>query len=646
MMARLLYGTAFVVGVPLLLAVWAWRLDVLIRMPVVRSPWLGGALVGVGLALMGWATQALRVHGGGLPMNAFPPPRPVRVGPYRWVGHPIYLGFVAVCFGVSLLVGSAAGLWIVSPLAAAGCVALVWGYEAHDLARRFGTARPAPALGLPPRTAERPRLEHVLSAGLLVYVPWLLLYELVGHVPAPDAVSGYFPFERSWPVIQWTEVIYGSAYAVALAAIPLAPTQADLRRFMVVGWVGTALGMLTFLVAPVKASPRPLGEPFAPTSVWGHLLELERSLDVGATNAFPAFHVFWALLLAWLLARRGGWWPAVAWTWATAVAVSCITTGMHALVDLPAGLLLFALAFRADRLWAAAVRGGERIANSWREWRLGPVRVINHGFYAALAAAVGTLLAGRLVGPDGLVGLGLLAGVSLVGGGICGQIVVGSRTLLRPFGYFGSVVGLTLAFCVAIPAGADLWTEFAALAVAGPWVQAIGRCRCLVQGCCHGAPVQGDHAHTIGIRYRHPRSRVCKLADLTDVPVHPTPLYSMLGNAVTGLLLLRLWLAGASASLIVGGYFLLAGLARFVEESYRGEPQTPILAGLRLYQWLAIGLVLVGVAITSMPPPDAPAPALRFHWSILFAAAAIGLAHLFAMGVDFPDSNRRFSRLI
>ena len=45
-----------------------------------------------------------------------------------------------------------------------------------------------------------------------------------------------------------------------------------------------------------------------------------------------------------------------------------------------------------------------------------------------------------------------------------------------------------------------------------------------------------------GIRYERPESRVCRIAHLQGVPVHPTPLYSMLGNVAIGLVVGRMWM--------------------------------------------------------------------------------------------------------
>jgi prolipoprotein diacylglyceryltransferase len=117
-----------------------------------------------------------------------------------------------------------------------------------------------------------------------------------------------------------------------------------------------------------------------------------------------------------------------------------------------------------------------------------------------------------------------------------------------------------------------------------------------------------------------------------------------LWNIFVGLAIARLWLLCAPLHLIGGLYLILNGLGRFVEEAWRGEPQTPVFARLRLYQWAAITSVLAGVLVTALGASE-PAPAAHFDWIAPLPAAAFGLLVGCAMGVDFPESNRRFSRL-
>ncbi len=174
-----------------------------------------------------------------------------------------------------------------------------------------------------------------------------------------------------------------------------------------------------------------------------------------------------------------------------------------------------------------------------------------------------------------------------------------------------------------------------------PWLQSLGRLRCLVQGCCHGS----EAPEGVGIRYWRSRSRVCTLAGLKGIPLHPTPLYSILGNVVIGVLLIRLWSLGAASGLIAGTYLMLAGVARFVEESYRGEPQTPMVGGLRIYQWMAVLSFACGIALTAIPGGHPSGLEFTVDTRVLLGGALYGLLTGLAMGMDFPGSARRFARL-
>ena len=96
-LGKLLYGTLFTVALPILLVVWAIKTHDLVDLPVVHSlPWGIGA-VGLGALLMALGVASLWFVGGGLPMNAFPPPRYVSGGVYGLFSHPIYLGFSLAC---------------------------------------------------------------------------------------------------------------------------------------------------------------------------------------------------------------------------------------------------------------------------------------------------------------------------------------------------------------------------------------------------------------------------------------------------------------------------------------------------------------------------------------------------------------------
>jgi hypothetical protein len=326
------------------------------------------------------------------------------------------------------------------------------------------------------------------------------------------------------------------------------------------------------------------------------------------------------------------------WIWyalAAMISVSCITTSAHSLLDVAAGFCTFIIIIYRQQIWNYIRLQAERLSNSWREWRIGPVRIINHGFYGGAAGFAGALLAGFFLGRQyTLVGF-LISIFVIIGAGLWAQIIEGSPKLLRSFSYYGGLTGGIIACVLAhFIFSINFFILLASFAMAAPWIQATGRLRCLVQGCCHGKPSNEN----IGLRFMHPNSRVNKISGLSGVP-----LYSIGTNIFIGLVLIRLFSSGAASSFIVGIYLILNGIGRFVEESFRGEAQTPYWAGMKIYQWIAIINILIGIVCTAIPGTGV----LVFQPSLLslFLAIVMGIIVMIASGVDFPESNRHFACL-
>jgi protein-S-isoprenylcysteine O-methyltransferase Ste14 len=640
---RVLYGAFFALVLPVGLALWARATSPIIPLHAIHSVPAAAALIGAGLLLCGAGIFELIVHGHGLPMNPFPPKELVRRGIFRWIRNPIYIGFGLCVAGVSIGVGSSAGLWLVTPVVGLGAAGLVFGFERHDLRARFGdSALDPPLLSLPRGDGDAPTAAQRAAVWLWVLVPWLIAYYAVQAVGrAPDAFPMALGFEKTWPVFQWTELFYASTYLFIPLTSLLIRTAAELRRFAVRGAIATAVVTTCWLVIPVVATNR----PFEPGNMLGRLLAFEQGASRGVA-AFPAFHVLWALIAAegWHgNGRTSGrsWWTWIGWTWAALITVSCITTGMHTLPEVAAAMLLFLPLLKYRAVWESVRRATERLANSWKEWQFGPVRIISYGAWAAAGAGAGLVIAGSAAGSDRFAAVGWVALCILVGSGLWAQLVEGSAKLLRPFGWYGGLIGGVFGALTARLAGIPVVPLMAAFVIAAPWVQMLGRLRCLVQGCCHGRLAPPE----VGIRYRHPRSRVTQLANLANLPIHATPLYSIVSNLLIGVVLLRLRSLATPDSLLLGIYLILAGIARFVEESYRGEPQTPVIGGLHSYQWLALVSLTMGIGCTLLP---AIPPPVRFSTptaSLLGAGLAMAVLSGVAMGVDFPRWNRRFSRL-
>ena len=615
---KIAYGALFLIVLPALL--WAWAAGARLSMPVYGSMPVGAAFVCAGLVLMAAAMFELWRFGGGLPMNAFPPPSMVSRGTFAYLPHPIYTAFVAICLGLSMILKSPSGLWLITPAVALGCVALVLGYEHPDLLRRFGRTLQV----LPAEDDSRPSTAERLRFILHVIVPWLVLYELTIQIPQ-HGTNFSFAFESRIPVWPWTALVYESTYVMVAIAPWLARTRKDLRQLTVSAWFAMLIVFPFYWFMPSVAPRRVL-----PADGWmSDLLRLERT-SYPPVAALPSFHVLWTILVARLFRRR--W---LAWIYSACVAASCVTSGMHYIADVLAALVIAPAILYPQQVWEGLRAATEWLANSWREWRIGPLRIINHSMYAAAAAFVQTSIVFAATGQGREWKVFAISFAGLLGAGLWAQLVEGSSLLRRPFGFYGGLIGVGVA-CLFFP---DRWTLLAANCLGAPWMQAIGRLRCLVNGCCHGCQTSPQ----VGIRVHHERSRVTRMAELTGVPIHATQLYSILTNVFLGLLLMRLWTSDCPTAMICGIYGIGNGLARFAEEAYRGEPQTAVIFGLRLYQWLAIASVCVGAVLTVLDSPHPPNLVfMPYHEGLAAAFACIAGA---ALGVDFPESDAAFTRL-
>lgn len=640
-LGKFLYGALFCLLLPTWLVLWAWLTKD--RVPVM----LEGSSVqmaGICLAVAGFLLQLLAMKqlwyvGRGLPMNAYPPQHYVTTGVYRYFQHPIYVGFAITCAGVSLACLSASGLFLVTPIVVLLSVALVIGYEQPDIQKRYGNEpvlKHEPLLGAPADSNEPADWKLKFCVIIVVFVPWILLYYwLIFLGDSPQFWTLSLPGEDQWPVFQWSEFFYVLTYPFVLAT-PLVLSRKDqLRQFVhtafwLIGW-----GIFLEYTLPIHAPPR----QFEANSRWGELLLFERGLD-GPVCAFPSFHVMWALAAAsfWSLAFRR--WRNLLWILACLISISCITTGNHSVADVIAGTVVFILIDQRRLLWTWLQRISELLANSWVSWQLGPMRVINHSLYAGLACAVGIFLVGQFITEPTI--LFLLTVTILACACLWGQFVTGAPKLQRPFGYYGALLGALVATSIIVGNWNYSWLQLCAVAaLAAPWVQSIGRLRCLVQGCCHGKVTSPEG----GIRCTNPHSRVCAISHLAGVPIYNTQLISIITNILTGMLLWRLWYGGISPALLAGLYAIFNGAFRFMEEAYRGEVQTPVYRGLKLYQWLSLASIVAGMIITCLPGPTVLPVYWRFDLALASVSLTCGMLAAFAMGMDFPTSTRRFARL-
>ncbi len=249
----LLYGLCFVIVLPGLLAAWAISLEAVIRWPVPAWPGWGLGLGIAGLLMILAGVRDLYVHGHGLPMNAYPPKEFVSQGIYAWLPHPIYLGAVICCAGVSLWLGSSSGLYIVTPVLGLLTMTLVFGYERLAMRRIFGrdVGEPPPLFALPSSRTERLDPIKRLAMAFRVVVPWLVAGYLIDYARCGGTCPGAFtrlfdtPRWSGWENIAW---LFPMLYVIVRLAG--ARSGAELLHAVVAGTLGTLLSIYAYLVLP------------------------------------------------------------------------------------------------------------------------------------------------------------------------------------------------------------------------------------------------------------------------------------------------------------------------------------------------------------------------------------------------------------
>lgn len=621
-LGKILYAICFLLLLPTLLILWANNTNALISYPPIQSSKSGILIIVIGFLMMLWGMFSLNKYGKGLPMNAYPPPVFVKQGPYRLFHHPIYIGFGLLMIGYFIYEGSASGLWLVTPVAILSMVALVWGYESKDLQYRFPAKQLRTYLDFPESTSEKIRFKDRFVTLIWILTGLLLHNFIIAYLFGPnDPLLVVNILSSEIQHASWS-IMLGILYI--LWVIIIIEEKGRLRKLLISSLMAISMSLYLTVLYPELSEQ---------TMSLGAYLSTEQLFFV---PVFLIFIGFWRI--------KDYIKPIVLITGLAGLMIIALQV-VYSEITFPGILisfLIFLVAGNYTTVWSVLRQTSERIANSWREWTFGKVRVINHGFYVGFAAFFGIFLAGVLAGHGYAWGLLVFSVTVVVFSALWAQIIEGSEKLKRPFGYYGALVGILFGALAVWGMGLNGWMIIGVVSVLMPWVQGIGRLRCLINGCCHGHKVDDP---SIGIRYYHHRSRVCGISNLKGELLHPTPLYAIIWLFLVGFVLLELWLNNYSAPFIFGLYLILTGIGRFVEEAYRGEVQTAIVKGLRLYQWTAILSVLVGVAMTLITIDSLPHnPA--YNNEALFAAIIGGVFVFFAMGVDFPESNTRFSRLV
>ncbi len=139
------------------------------------------------------------------------------------------------------------------------------------------------------------------------------------------------------------------------------------------------------------------------------------------------------------------------------------------------------------------------------------------------------------------------------------------------------------AFIVLKISKKPFWTNLGSFAPGLALGHAITRIGCLFTGCCYGAPSSVPWAI---------------YSEKLNAMVHPTQIYSMIGELVSFVILQLLWRKTEYRRYLFPLYGILLGTHRFISEFFRGSDAGPdIIPGLRIFQVICICIFTISLCI-------------------------------------------------
>lgn len=137
------------------------------------------------------------------------------------------------------------------------------------------------------------------------------------------------------------------------------------------------------------------------------------------------------------------------------------------------------------------------------------------------------------------------------------------------------------AFLVLKIAKRPFWTHLGSFAPGLALGHAIARIGCLWAGCCYGSPTTAPWAI---------------YSEKLNAMVHPTQVYSIIGELVGFVVLQLLWRKTGNRRYLFPLYGILLATHRFIAEFFRGSEAGPeIVPGLRVFQVVCIGILVLSL---------------------------------------------------
>ncbi len=155
--------------------------------------------------------------------------------------------------------------------------------------------------------------------------------------------------------------------------------------------------------------------------------------------------------------------------------------------------------------------------------------------------------------------------------------------------YGGFLSGLVFVIIYIIKQDLPAGKIMDIIAMGMPLAHGVARIGCFFAGCCYGRTCDLPWAVT----FRNPDS----LAFPLGAPLHPTQLYSSLGNFCIFLVLLMISRSGRLSGRLIFVYLLLYGLFRSFVETFRGDPRgAPFVDFLSTSQTIGLTAAAVSAA--------------------------------------------------
>jgi membrane-associated phospholipid phosphatase len=198
-----------------------------------------------------------------------------------------------------------------------------------------------PFLSLPSASDALPSLSERISACLLTFIPWLIVYETFIFIGAPkDAIPTNLLFEQKLPIWEFSEVFYISAFLFSILVPVVIKTRKQLRCFITDIWFTIFFVGIIYASFPLIVKQR----AFIPQTFLGRLILFDRSID-GESGALPSCHVIWAFLSAAYFTKSFPRFTRIWYAFAVLISISCLTTGAHSILDVVAGFGTFLIVF-------------------------------------------------------------------------------------------------------------------------------------------------------------------------------------------------------------------------------------------------------------------------------------------------------------